>query len=388
MRQHLRTLPSALCVALAAPQLIHAQSHGWVTTLGRDTVQVEQATRSGSEITGLLVTRAPTPRILRYRIEIAPDGSLVRYEQADVHAAALSLDPTRSSMLFTRDSIVRDAVARGNAVSHRIAAPHGGYPFGTIPLGSSFQVLELALADARRTATDSVMTLARLSPLGFQPAPSRTPVLYAAPDSMEIDYFGQGRFGVKLDSAGRLIRSDWRGTTYQVLVTRVAAIDAAAIGERWRLAAADNSGFGPLSPRDTNVTLFRGAALRIIYGRPAQRGRSIWGGVVPWGAVWRLGADFATHLETSDELLVGSERIPAGRYTLWMLPQRDGAQLIVSRLVDVFGTQYSPAQDLARIPMERRRLRREVERLSIDVRDERLVVAWGDASYSVRLRVP
>jgi hypothetical protein len=93
----------------------------------------------------------------------------------------------------------------------------------------------------------------------------------------------------------------------------------------------------------------------------------------------------ATHFETSADLRLGASVVPAGRYTLWMLPTEEGAQLIVSRLVDVFGTQYAPARDLTRIAMVRHRLEREVERLSISVRDGQLIIAWGDAGYAVGL---
>jgi len=365
------------------PPTATPQQHGWITTLGTDTVQVEQAHREGNEIIGLLVTRAPMPRALRYRIVLNAEGALQRYEQADVHAAPGTVDPFYALMEFRGDSIIRHAIARGAAVTHRIAAPQGGFPFGTIPLGSSFQVLELALAEARRAANDTAVRLMRLSPGAFQQAPSRTRILFASPDSVEVDYFGQGRFGVRFDPLGRLVHSDWRGTTYQVRVERVADLDAATVAQRWREAASAGSGFGALSPRDTSLARLHGASIRITYGRPARRGRRIWGGVVPWGAVWRLGADVATHLETTADLRLGDATIPAGRYTLWMLPTPDGARLIVSRLVDVFGTQYSVTHDVTRIAMERRGLERDEERLHITVRDGQLTVAWGDASYVV-----
>lgn len=361
------------------------QPHGWVTMLGADTVQVEQAERVGNQIHGLLVTRAPTPRVLRYQLILGADGELQRYEQFDAHAAPGVVDPSYSLMEFTRDSIIRRAVVRGAMVTHRIAAPHGGFPFGTIPLGSSFQVLELALARVRRTTNDSAATVVRLSPSGFQPAPSGTKVLYAAADSVDVDYFGQGRFGVKFDAMGRLIRSDWRGTTYQVRVERVASIEAAVVGERWRDAANAGRAFGAISPRDTSLAQLEGASIRITYGRPAKRGRHIWGGVVPWDRVWRLGADVATHFETSADLRLGDAIIPAGRYTLWMFPTANGAQLIVSRLVDVFGTQYVATADVVRVTMVRRGLAHDEERLRIAVHDGQLIVAWGDASYGVAI---
>lgn len=385
MRRALARSAGALGIALAATTL-PAQDAGWVMTLGNDTVQVESVRRTASRLDGTLVTRAPVPRVLRYRIDLDSTGRMRRFEQSDIHSAPGTLDPFRSTMHFDGDSIRRDAVARGAAVSHRVAAPGGAFPFGTIPIGSSFQVLELALAAARRPGSATPPTLGRFSANGLQAAPMRTAILHASEDSIEVDYFGQGRFGVRFDREGRLLRSDWRQTTYQVRVERAPSLDAEAIGERWRREAAEGRSVGAISPRDSVAERVGSATVRVTYGRPAQRGRIIWGGVVPWGRVWRLGADMATHLESSADLLVGASRLPAGRHTIWMRPDSLGAELIVSDLVNVFGTQYSAARDVARIPMTRRALATPVERLTIVIGDGRLQVQWGDAAYEVALR--
>jgi len=374
----------ALSAWLVAAAPLAAQQSGWVMMLGADTVQVESATRTGRQISGLVATRTPTPRLLRYTIHLDNGGRMLRYEQGDARLARDSTDPLRSVMVFAGDSVFRDAMARGAPTSHRIAAPGGAYPFGTIPIGSSFQVLELALAHALRAAPGSSPTLARLSAGGFQATPSATRLLHFRADSVEVDYFGQGRFTVTFDAAGRLIRSNWMQTTYKVLVTRVPTIDVERTLDGWIASARGGQGMGALSPRDSVVATIGAAAVTITYSRPARRGRDIWGGIVPWNAVWRMGADLATHIETTADLVIGGTPLPAGRYTLWMLPAADGtAQLIISGLVNVFGTQYSPARDLARVPMERTLLPQLVERVTILVQDGRLQVAWGDAAYSV-----
>ena len=108
----------------------------------------------------------------------------------------------------------------------------------------------------------------------------------------------------------------------------------------------------PASPRDSVVTTIGGAALKLDYGRPSKRGREIFGGLVPWGAVWRTGANEATHFTTNKALRFGSATVPAGRYTLYTLPQQNGQWLlIVNKQVGQWGTEYSEAQDLVRIPL-------------------------------------
>ena len=70
------------------------------------------------------------------------------------------------------------------------------------------------------------------------------------------------------------------------------------------------------SPHETVSATIDGAKVSITYGRPYARGRKIMGGVVPYGAVWRTGADEATTLVTDKALMFGSTRIQPGTYTL------------------------------------------------------------------------
>jgi hypothetical protein len=208
-------------------------------------------------------------------------------------------------------------------------------------------------------------------------------------DSAESDYFGVARIGYKLDATGALMRSDWRQTTYKYVVNRTAALDVDSIARAWAQLDAAGRAVGTLSPVDTLRATIGTAQVIVSYGRPARRGRKIWDGLVPNGAVWRFGADFATHLSSSADLVVGGTTIPAGRYTLWMQPEADGSgALIVSRLVNVFGTNYNPSQDLARIPLRRAVGPQEVERFTLAVESGRLLIRWAEVEWSVDVRAP
>jgi len=381
----------ALVLLSAPPVAVAAQTGSFITRLGTDTVQVETFARRGSRITGAIVTRAPTARLLRYEITVGPDGRFASYVQTTWRGdgAPLGLNSTRASLTYQGDTIVREAPDRaGILVTDRIVAPEGAFPLGTIPLGMSFLVLEHALGSARLSSGPQPAALHRLALIPSQRAPSRTAVLYAARDSVDVDYFGQGRFGVVFDREGQLQRSDWRGTTYHVVVTRVPAVDVERIGAAWSVDDAAGRGAGALSPRDSVAFTIGRVSGAIVYARPAARGRTIWGGVVPWDRIWRLGADLATRLHLSDTLQLGDARIPAGEYTLWMLPSPTRPLLVVSRLQRVFGTQYSPAQDLVRVPLEFDTGSPLTERLTIAVRDATLTIAWGDRTYRLALSPP
>ena len=121
-----------------------------------------------------------------------------------------------------------------------------------------------------------------------------------------------------------------------------------------------------LSPRDTvEVSLEGGARIRVDYGRPSMRGRRIMGGLVPWGRVWRTGANAATTLTTDTDLRIGDALVPRGTYTVFTLPGEREWLLIVNRQTGQWGTQYDASRDLVRIPMRRETLRAPVEQFTI-----------------------
>jgi hypothetical protein len=108
------------------------------------------------------------------------------------------------------------------------------------------------------------------------------------------------------------------------------------------------------------------ASLVVDYGRPAKRGREIFGALVPWGEVWRTGANRATHLTTDRDLLIGGTAVPAGSYTHFTIPRAEGWTLIVNRRTDITGTAHDPA----RIPMQTRSLPAVVEDFTVVVDEQ------------------
>ncbi len=135
-----------------------------------------------------------------------------------------------------------------------------------------------------------------------------------------------------------------------------------------------------------------GADIFVDYGRPYMRGRVIMGGLVPYGEVWRTGANEATHLVTGADLRIGDTTVPAGTYTLYTIPAEDGWQLIVNRQTGQWGTQYDAGQDLARIPMRTTRMDEPVEQFTVrvDPRGERegaLVLEWENTRAEVPFTV-
>ena len=108
-----------------------------------------------------------------------------------------------------------------------------------------------------------------------------------------------------------------------------------------------------ISPTDTAKLLADGHEVSITYGRPYMRQREIFGALVPYGEVWRTGANEATSLVTDSDLVLGDVPIPAGEYTLYTVPRRAAWTLIVNRQTGQWGTVYEPHRDLVRLEVRR-----------------------------------
>jgi hypothetical protein len=122
----------------------------------------------------------------------------------------------------------------------------------------------------------------------------------------------------------------------------------------------------PSPPATATFDLGGGKSVTIDYSSPRAKGRKIYGGLVPFGQVWRTGANEATTFVTNADLVVGGTAVPAGSYTLFTVPDKDKWTLILSKKTGEWGTQYPGAtNDLARIDMKASALPTAVENLTI-----------------------
>lgn len=108
----------------------------------------------------------------------------------------------------------------------------------------------------------------------------------------------------------------------------------------------------PSPPEKTAISL-GGHEITINYSAPSVKGRKIWGGLVPYGQVWRLGANEATSLSTAADIQIGDLKVPKGNYTLYMLPGEGDSMLIVNKQTGQWGTEYSEGQDLGRVKLSK-----------------------------------
>jgi hypothetical protein len=132
-------------------------------------------------------------------------------------------------------------------------------------------------------------------------------------------------------------------------------------------AAFAQMGGGKASPPATaTCDLGGGRTVKTDYSSPRMKGRKIYGGLVPYGEVWRTGANEATTFVTSADVEVGGTTVPAGSYTLFTVPAADKWTLIINKTTGEWGIPYKyESNELARVDMNVSKLDAPVENLAI-----------------------
>jgi hypothetical protein len=372
---------AALALCLAAPAA--AQERGaFIVRLGRDTVAVEQFTRTADRIEGTMVTRTPRTAVRTYTATLRPDGTISRLEMTTRIPSAPDVLPQTITVATGGDSAdVR--IVRGDTVRDlRVGAPAEAFPF----LSNSYALAEPLMRWAAARNADSVAV-----PI-VQPGARTSGVMSVirnGADSVNLRS-ANGVTRVRVDAQGRVMGARSPESTFKAEVDRVAALDVQAVAADFARRDQSGQAMGTLSPRDSVVASIDGANLSVAFGRPSLRGREL-SALAPAGQVWRTGANDATAFRTDRDLVFGDTRVPAGSYTLWTIPGADGWTLIVNRRTGQWGTEYDPAQDLARIPVRARRYPGDtVEQFRIALQPAgcgdggEMVLSWGD----VRVTAP
>jgi hypothetical protein len=119
-------------------------------------------------------------------------------------------------------------------------------------------------------------------------------------------------------------------------------------------------------PASATCDLGGGKTIKTDYSSPRLKGRKMVGGQDPYGQVWRNGANAATTFVTSSDIVVGGKNVPAGSYTLFVLPTADKWTLIINKKTGEWGIPYKYESDeLARIDMKMSKLPSPVENFTI-----------------------
>lgn len=381
-------LPFAVLSLAAGPLAGQTERGAFVVTLGKDTIVIEQYTRTRSTLEGDMLVRGPAVIQRHYTGTLKADGSMSRFEMTNRNITDPTAPLTRFVATFGDTTVVE--MTRDTAHSRiQVATPGGALPF----INFSYAMYEQYGRRALATGKDTVATLG----MGGNQV-TRLVTTHPARDSLTVAFENDPPTLFRVDAGGLIQDVDGRLSTQKVRSTRLTGVEFSALA-----GSLASRPLGQLSPPDSVRATVGGVAIAIDYGRPSMRGRRIFGAkgepgqpIVQWNEVWRTGANWATRFTSSADLVVGGQTIPAGTYTLWTVPAPTGWKLIFSRQIkapcataaecadpkrrNLWGTEYSADSDFVRVDMQAAPLAAPLERFVITLEPQGdagvLAFAW------------
>ncbi len=130
-----------------------------------------------------------------------------------------------------------------------------------------------------------------------------------------------------------------------------------------------------------------GKTITIDYGQPSAKGRPIWGKLVPYGQVWRAGANESTVLTVSEAVLIEGQPLSAGRYALFVIPNETQWTIVINKTPRWGAFSYKPAEDVLRVNVPVKPTTSSVELLTYKISaNGDVTLAWADrqATFAVR----
>lgn len=129
---------------------------------------------------------------------------------------------------------------------------------------------------------------------------------------------------------------------------------------------------------ETNVT--------IDYSSPAVKNRTVWGELVPYGKVWRAGANEATTIEFSRDVTVEGRHLAKGKYSLYTIPGENQWTVIFNKAVGQWGTEYDERRDALRVNVKPRKTSKMQERLAYVVAKNGILLRWEYLEIPIKIK--
>ncbi len=139
------------------------------------------------------------------------------------------------------------------------------------------------------------------------------------------------------------------------------------------------------SPAATATGKVGGATVTVNYSSPSVKGRTIWGELVPYGEVWRSGANEATTVTFDKNVMVEGKPLAAGTYSFYTIPTEDKWTVIFNKTAKQWGTQYDQKQDALRVSVTPKTAPTMSERLKYDVTKDGLLLSWENLVVPVKI---
>lgn len=141
------------------------------------------------------------------------------------------------------------------------------------------------------------------------------------------------------------------------------------------------------SPRDSITAKAGNATITLNYGSPSVKGRKIWGELVPYGKIWRAGANEATTFTVDKDVLVEGKKLPAGTYSLFVIPTEKTWTVIFNKVVKQWGAyKHDQKEDALRVTVNPVKSATKHERLNYQVNTTGFTLNWDEITLPVSVK--
>ena len=141
------------------------------------------------------------------------------------------------------------------------------------------------------------------------------------------------------------------------------------------------------SPRESVTGKINEATISIDYGSPSVRGRKIWGALVPFDKIWRAGANEATTFKTDEDIMVKGKKLPAGNYSLFIIPNEKECIVIFNKKPDQWGAyNYSQNLDQLRVKVLPNKQSKSTEKLLFIIIDNAVALLWDNWEIPLEIK--
>ncbi|MBG6188736.1 DUF2911 domain-containing protein [Flavobacterium sp. CAN_S2] len=135
----------------------------------------------------------------------------------------------------------------------------------------------------------------------------------------------------------------------------------------------------PTSTKEVVTGKINGATITINYGSPSVKGREIWGKLVPFNQVWRAGANDATTFETDKEVTIEGSKLPAGKYSFFVIPNEKECVIIFNKEAKQWGAyKYKEKEDQLRVTVKQKVAKAKAEKLVYVIEKNTVSLNWDN----------
>ncbi len=139
----------------------------------------------------------------------------------------------------------------------------------------------------------------------------------------------------------------------------------------------------PASPPATATGNINGKNITVNYSSPYVKSREIWGGLVPYGKVWRAGANAPTTFEFDKAVKIEGNDVPAGKYSFYIIPEKDEFILIFGKDTDMPAYKYNDSQDQLRVKVKPRKSSSMNESLVYNINKKDITLSWENLDIPI-----